>query len=114
MNKLSPAERPRPRPQWHARFHRLRLRRAAKARAGARRARPELFDVEIVHILTFGAADYAKGDLLEHFRHNAFFVGPNVREAVNEGSADYTPIFLSEIPRSSAAAACRSMSRWCR
>lgn len=57
-----------------------------------------LFDVEIVHILTFGPAAYAQPELLEHFRHNAFFVGPNVRDAVNEGVADYTPIFLSEIP----------------
>src|SRR5690349_1675585 len=58
----------------------------------------DLFDVEIVHILTFGPAGYAQPELLEHFRHNAFFVGPNVRDAVNEGVADYTPIFLSEIP----------------
>lgn len=59
---------------------------------------PELFDVEIVHILTFGAAPYARRELLTNFRHNAFFIGPNVRDAVNEGTADYTPIFLSEIP----------------
>jgi acyl-CoA hydrolase/RimJ/RimL family protein N-acetyltransferase len=58
----------------------------------------EIFDVEIVHILTFGAADYARRELLANFRHNAFFIGPNVRDAVNEGVADYTPIFLSEIP----------------
>jgi len=58
----------------------------------------EIFDVEIVHILTFGAAPYARRELLANFRHNAFFIGPNVREAVNEGVADYTPIFLSEIP----------------
>ena len=35
--------------------------------------------------------------MAEHFRHNALFVGGNVREAVNAGRADYTPIFLSEI-----------------
>ncbi len=58
----------------------------------------DAFDVEIIHILTFGAAPYAKHELLANFRHNAFFIGPNVREAVNEGVADYTPIFLSEIP----------------
>lgn len=58
----------------------------------------ELFDVEVIHILTFGAADYARRELLANFRHNAFFIGPNVRDAVNEGVADYTPIFLSEIP----------------
>src|SRR6478672_7967838 len=59
---------------------------------------PDVFDVEIVHILTFCDALYARRELLENFRHNAFFIGPNVREAVNEGIADYTPIFLSEIP----------------
>jgi acyl-CoA hydrolase/RimJ/RimL family protein N-acetyltransferase len=58
----------------------------------------EVFDVEIVHILTFAGAPYATRELLANFRHNAFFIGPNVREAVNEGVADYTPIFLSEIP----------------
>ena len=58
----------------------------------------ELFDVEVIHILTFGAAEYAQRELLANFRHNAFFIGPNVRDAVNEGVADYTPIFLSEIP----------------
>jgi acyl-CoA hydrolase/GNAT superfamily N-acetyltransferase len=59
---------------------------------------PHVYDVEIIHILTFGDAPYARRDLLKNFRHNAFFIGPNVREAVNEGIADYTPIFLSEIP----------------
>src|ERR1051326_7818450 len=59
---------------------------------------PEVYDVEIIHILTFADAPYAKRELLEHFRHNAFFIGPNVRSAVNEGVSDYTPIFLSEIP----------------
>ena len=46
---------------------------------------PDVFDVEIIHILTFAAAPYAKRELLEHFRHNAFFIGPNVRDAVNAG-----------------------------
>ena len=39
-----------------------------------------VFDVEIIHILTVADALYAKRELLEHFRHKAFFVGPNVRE----------------------------------
>lgn len=66
---------------------------AALAARGA-----DVYDVEIIHILTFGDAPYAQVDLLEHFRHNAFFIGPNVRDGVNDGVADYTPIFLSEIP----------------
>jgi len=60
---------------------------------------PEVYDVEIVHILTHGAAPYAKRNLLEHFRQNSFFIGANVRDAVHEGVADYTPLFLSEIPQ---------------
>jgi len=59
---------------------------------------PDVFDVEIIHILTFGEAPYAHRELLASFRHNAFFIGPNVRQAVNEGVADYTPVFLSDIP----------------
>ena len=32
------------------------------------------------------------------FRSNSLFIGANCRKAVNEGRADFTPIFLSEIP----------------
>ncbi|HWN97465.1 MAG TPA: GNAT family N-acetyltransferase, partial [Methylomirabilota bacterium] len=59
---------------------------------------PQVYDVEIIHILTFGAAPYAARERLENFRHNAFFIGPNVRNAVNEGLADFTPVFLSDVP----------------
>lgn len=59
---------------------------------------PDVYDVEIIHILTFGDAPYTNHELAGSFRHNAFFIGPNVREAVNAGEADYTPIFLSDIP----------------
>ncbi len=54
-------------------------------------------EVEIVHLLTLGRADYIRPDMAGHFRHNAMFIGGNVREAVNDGRADYTPIFLSQI-----------------
>lgn len=53
---------------------------------------------EIMHILTLGVAPYADPRFPGRFRHNAFFIGPNVREAVHAGHADYTPVFLSEIP----------------
>lgn len=62
----------------------------------ARRA-PFVRDVEIVHLLTLGRADYISPEMTGHFRHNAMFIGGNVRAAVNEGRADYTPIYLSEI-----------------
>lgn len=55
-------------------------------------------DNEIVHLLTMGIAPYADPMYSKAFRHNAFFIGPNVREAISAGHADYTPIFLSEIP----------------
>ena len=55
-------------------------------------------DLKIVHLLTLISAPYAEPKFKYQFRHNAFFVGKNVREAVAEGRADYTPIFLSEIP----------------
>jgi acyl-CoA hydrolase/GNAT superfamily N-acetyltransferase len=60
---------------------------------------PEVYDVEVLHILTHGPAPYAGRNLLDHFRQNSFFIGPNVRQAIHEGVADYTPLFLSEIPR---------------
>lgn len=60
---------------------------------------PELSDTQIAHIMTLGIAPYTDPKLGEHFRHDAYFIGPNVRDAVAQGRADYTPIFLSEIPR---------------
>lgn len=68
------------------------LLRALVARA------PTLSDVELVHLATFGIAPYVEDRYEGVFRLNAFFIGGNVRQAVNEGRADYTPIFLSEIP----------------
>jgi acyl-CoA hydrolase/GNAT superfamily N-acetyltransferase len=62
-------------------------------------ARENLDDAEIVHIMTLGVAPYAEPAFDHRFRHNAFFIGANTREAVNSGRADYTPVFLSEIPR---------------
>lgn len=58
---------------------------------------PEVEDVEIVHMMTMGTAPYAAPDMAGHFRHNAVFIGGNVRDAINDGRADYTPIYLSEI-----------------
>ncbi|HEY2517432.1 MAG TPA: acetyl-CoA hydrolase/transferase C-terminal domain-containing protein [Polyangiaceae bacterium] len=54
--------------------------------------------VEICQLLTLGAAPYLDTSLEGHVRHNAFFIGPNARGAVQEGRADFTPVFLSEIP----------------
>ena len=57
----------------------------------------ELYNVEVIHMATMGSADYARPEFEGHFRHNTFFIGGNVRQAVQEGRADYIPIFLHEI-----------------
>jgi 4-hydroxybutyrate CoA-transferase len=61
------------------------------------RRAPAVRNVEIVHMMTMGVAPYVAPEMAGHFRHNAVFIGPNVREAINDGRADYTPIHLSEI-----------------
>ncbi|MEB3885349.1 GNAT family N-acetyltransferase [Lyngbya sp. CCY1209] len=56
------------------------------------------FDAEVFQVWTLGVAPYADEKLKDNFRHNSFFVGHNTRASVNQGLADYTPIFLSQIP----------------
>ena len=58
---------------------------------------PCVYDVEIVHMMTMGCAPYVAPEMAGHFRHNAMFIGANVRDAINDGRADYTPIYLGEI-----------------
>jgi 4-hydroxybutyrate CoA-transferase len=58
----------------------------------------ELRHVQIYQILTLGLARYAEEKYQESFRLHSLFIGANVRDAVNKGRADYTPVFLSEIP----------------
>jgi len=57
------------------------------------------FDAEVLHIWSLGVAPYAQEKFKHNFRHNSFFIGDNTREPVNKGLADYTPIFLSQVPR---------------
>jgi len=59
----------------------------------------ELHDVEIVQVLTVGPAAYVQPGMEKHIRVNTLFISDNVRDAVNAGRADFTPCFLSEIPR---------------
>ncbi len=58
-----------------------------------------IFDAEVVHVWTLGVAPYTDSKFESNFRHNSFFVGRNTREAVNAGTADYTPISLSSVPK---------------
>jgi acyl-CoA hydrolase/GNAT superfamily N-acetyltransferase len=59
----------------------------------------DLVDAELVHLLTFGQAPYAHKELTQYFRINSFFIAENVRDIIQEGLGDYTPIHLSDIPR---------------
>ena len=58
----------------------------------------ELEDVELVHVLLLGEDPLSKPEMEGHFRHNSLFVGSADRKAINEGRADYVPIFLHQIP----------------
>ncbi len=59
----------------------------------------ELHDVGMVHLHTEGPGPHLAPEMAGHFRHRALFVGPNARRAINEGRADYVPVFLSDVPR---------------
>ena len=56
------------------------------------------FDTELLQVWTLGVAPYADAKFKDNFRHNSFFIGNNTRDAVNQGLADYTPVFLSQVP----------------
>jgi acyl-CoA hydrolase/GNAT superfamily N-acetyltransferase len=56
------------------------------------------YDAEVFQVWTLGLAPYAEERLKSNFRHNSFFISNNTRAAVNQGVADYTPIFLSKVP----------------
>src|SRR5919107_3846408 len=59
----------------------------------------ELHDVSVVHLHCQGPGPHLAPEMAGHFRHRALFVGPNARAAVNDGRADYVPVFLSDVPR---------------
>jgi 4-hydroxybutyrate CoA-transferase len=60
---------------------------------------PALENVEIIQVLSIGDADYVSEEMAGHLRVNTLFISDNVRGAVNQGRADFTPSHLSEIPR---------------
>jgi acyl-CoA hydrolase len=60
---------------------------------------PELSDVSVVHLHCEGPGPHLAPAMAGHFRHRALFIGPNARAAVNDGRADYVPVFLSDVPR---------------
>ena len=52
----------------------------------------------MVHLHTEGPGPHLAPEMAAHFRHRALFIGANARKAVNEGRADYVPVFLSDVP----------------
>jgi len=61
------------------------------------RKKDKLENVEIYHILVVGDLPYVQPGMEKHFKHKAFFIGHNTRKAINEGRAEFIPIFLSEV-----------------
>ena len=59
---------------------------------------PELRDVGLIHLHSEGPGRHLQPDMAPHFRHRALFIGPNARQAVNEGRADFVPVFFSDVP----------------
>ncbi len=59
---------------------------------------PNVYDVEICQALTVGSADYVGPEMEGHLRVNSMFISANIRKAVQEGRADFTPVLLSEFP----------------
>ncbi|MGX8701655.1 acetyl-CoA hydrolase/transferase family protein [Caproiciproducens sp.] len=56
-------------------------------------------NVEMIHMVAMGAAEYCKPEFSKNFHHNSLFVGNSTRQAVAEGRAEFTPVFFSEIPQ---------------
>ena len=66
---------------------------------------PRLPDTQILHLVNLSDLDYYKsvGGKEDLLRHNTFFIGDNLREPIQKGMADYTPMLLSDIPRFQAS-----------
>lgn len=62
------------------------------------RRAPQLTNVEICQALTVAGSDYVAPEMEGHLRVNSLFISANVRKAIHEGRADFTPVLLSELP----------------
>lgn len=56
-------------------------------------------NVEIAHMLVLGSCDYCRPEYADNFRHNALFVSPPARNAIESGQADFTPGYFYRVPR---------------
>ncbi|HEX2470014.1 MAG TPA: acetyl-CoA hydrolase/transferase C-terminal domain-containing protein [Candidatus Limnocylindrales bacterium] len=58
----------------------------------------DLRDISVVHLHIEGPGPHLAPEMARHFRHRALFIGPNARAAIEDGRADYVPVFLSDVP----------------
>jgi acyl-CoA hydrolase len=61
--------------------------------------RRDLAEVTLYHLHTTGPAPFVDPEHEGRFLSVSLFAGPPVRDAIDEGRADFVPIFLSDIPR---------------
>lgn len=61
-------------------------------------ARPDLTDVELYHLHLAGPLAFVEPEHSPRFRSNSLFTGPGMRRAIEEGRAEFIPVFLSDIP----------------
>src|SRR5437868_684479 len=54
--------------------------------------------VTLYHLHTAGPAPFVDPEHRDRFLSVSLFAGPPVRSAIEEGAADFVPIFLSDIP----------------
>jgi len=70
-----------------------------KALVGYIESYPKAFlDAELFQVVTLGVGPYNAAKYKQNFRNNSFFISETTRNAINRGEADYTPVFMSEIP----------------
>jgi 4-hydroxybutyrate CoA-transferase len=61
-------------------------------------AREDLRDIHLYHLHTSGPAPFADPEASRRIHSVSFFTGPLLRKPIEEGRADFVPIFLSDIP----------------
>jgi 4-hydroxybutyrate CoA-transferase len=62
------------------------------------RRAPLLEDVKVVHLHCEGPHPHLAPEMEGHLFHRALFIGPNAREAINAGRAEFVPVQLSDVP----------------
>jgi acyl-CoA hydrolase/GNAT superfamily N-acetyltransferase len=58
----------------------------------------ELADLEVLHLLSLGRTSYTDKTFQDKVRLKSLFVASGSRQAIAEGRADYTPIYLFDVP----------------